>query len=105
MVLLVNGVFKSDSVMKSYLLKGINWYQLAREGRPSPCRFTPSCSQYAKEAIDIHGARSGSWLTLRRLVRCRPFGASGFDPVPEPKHQHDAHCAQINHIQPTGKVS
>ncbi|MEI8391502.1 MAG: membrane protein insertion efficiency factor YidD [Actinomycetes bacterium] len=91
--------------MKSYLLKGINWYQQVREGRPSPCRFTPSCSQYAKEAIDIHGARRGSWLAVRRLVRCRPFGASGFDPVPESWHQHDADCAQINHIQPTGKVS
>ncbi|MSV57760.1 MAG: membrane protein insertion efficiency factor YidD, partial [Actinobacteria bacterium] len=37
--------------MKSFLLKGINWYQVAREGRPSPCRFTPSCSEYAKEAV------------------------------------------------------
>jgi putative membrane protein insertion efficiency factor len=54
------------------------------EGRPSPCRFTPSCSAYALEALDTHGTRRGLWLTLRRLVRCRPFGPSGYDPVPLP---------------------
>ncbi|MFZ1491291.1 MAG: membrane protein insertion efficiency factor YidD [Ilumatobacteraceae bacterium] len=53
------------------------------EGRPSPCRFTPSCSQYAAEAIEVHGAARGSWLATRRLARCRPFGRSGWDPVPE----------------------
>ncbi len=59
-------------------------YQRAMEGRPSPCRFTPSCSAYALEALDTHGTRRGLWLTLRRLVRCRPFGPSGYDPVPLP---------------------
>ena len=54
------------------------------EGRPSPCRFTPSCSAYAIEALDLHGTWRGGWLTFRRLSRCRPFGPSGFDPVPEP---------------------
>ncbi|MFN3258007.1 MAG: membrane protein insertion efficiency factor YidD [Ilumatobacter sp.] len=65
-------------------LAAIRWYQVVREGRPSPCRFTPSCSAYAYEAFEIHGTRRASWLTLRRLLRCRPFGPSGFDPVPEP---------------------
>jgi putative membrane protein insertion efficiency factor len=54
------------------------------EGRPSPCRFTPSCSAYAVEALEVHGSARGLWLTMRRLVRCRPFGPSGWDPVPEP---------------------
>ena len=54
------------------------------EGRPSPCRFTPSCSAYAVEALEVHGSVRGLWLTVRRLVRCRPFGPSGWDPVPEP---------------------
>lgn len=67
------------------LLRAINWYQVAREGRPSPCRFWPSCSEYAVEALHTHGTGRGTWLTLRRLSRCRPFGPSGFDPVPEPK--------------------
>jgi putative membrane protein insertion efficiency factor len=60
-------------------------YQRAFEGRPSPCRFTPSCSSYAVEALTVHGTARGLWLTVRRLVRCRPFGPSGYDPVPEGK--------------------
>jgi putative membrane protein insertion efficiency factor len=52
------------------------------EGRPSPCRFTPSCSQYAIDALAQHGTARGLWLTVRRLLRCRPFGPSGWDPVP-----------------------
>ena len=46
------------------------------------CRFTPSCSAYAAEAVRRHGALAGAWYALRRLVRCHPFGASGHDPVP-----------------------
>ena len=61
----------------------IRLYQLARTGRVSPCRFTPTCSQYAMEAVEHHGARHGLALTARRLGRCRPGGPSGYDPVPE----------------------
>ena len=72
------------------LVRMIEWYQRGMDGRPSPCRFTPSCSSYAKEALEVHGTRRGLWLTVRRLFRCRPFGPSGFDPVPE-RHHHDHH--------------
>lgn len=65
-------------------MRAIVWYQGAVDGRPSPCRFTPTCSTYALEAIETHGTRRGVWLAVRRLVRCRPFGPSGWDPVPEP---------------------
>lgn len=58
-------------------------YQAARVGRVSPCRFTPTCSQYGVEAVERHGARRGLALTVRRLGRCRPGGPSGYDPVPE----------------------
>jgi putative membrane protein insertion efficiency factor len=49
---------------------------------PPSCRFTPSCSQYALEAVTRHGAVRGAWLTMRRLTRCHPFHPGGFDPVP-----------------------
>jgi uncharacterized protein len=47
------------------------------------CKFYPSCSQYAREAIRRHGARTGGWLALKRLSRCRPFTEGGYDPVPD----------------------
>lgn len=49
---------------------------------PSSCRFQPSCSQYAIEAIDRYGLGRGGWLALRRLGRCHPFTSAGFDPIP-----------------------
>ncbi len=50
---------------------------------PARCRFTPTCSQYAVEALEKHGALKGSLLALWRILRCNPFGKSGYDPVPE----------------------
>ncbi|MEL6792288.1 MAG: membrane protein insertion efficiency factor YidD [Pseudomonadota bacterium] len=47
------------------------------------CRYHPTCSAYALEALEKHGAIKGSWLAARRILRCHPFGGSGFDPVPE----------------------
>jgi len=76
--------------MQQRLISMVLWYQRAIQWRPSPCRFTPSCSNYALEALESHGSGRGLWLTIRRLLRCRPFGPSGFDPVPEP-HDHSHH--------------
>ncbi len=74
------------------LLKGtalglIRGYQLLISPLLGPsCRFRPSCSQYAFEAVARFGAARGAWLALKRLVRCHPWGGSGFDPVPGHAH-------------------
>jgi putative membrane protein insertion efficiency factor len=60
----------------------VRLYRTLRAGRPSPCRYVPSCSTYALEALEAHGAARGGWLAARRLGRCHPWGGLGFDPVP-----------------------
>jgi putative membrane protein insertion efficiency factor len=67
------------------LLKVIALYQRSSAGRVSACRFYPSCSAYAHEAVATHGAGRGIALALRRLSRCRPLGPHGVDLVPPPK--------------------
>lgn len=69
----------------------IRVYQRLTAGRPSPCRFYPSCSNYALEAVEVHGAARGGWLAIRRLSRCRPLGPHGVDLVPEPKIKRSSH--------------
>jgi uncharacterized protein len=74
--------------MRSVLKLLIRGYQLAISPLLGPrCRFYPSCSHYAMEAIETHGALRGSWLTVKRISRCHPFHEGGFDPVP--KHTHE----------------
>ncbi|HET7812468.1 MAG TPA: membrane protein insertion efficiency factor YidD [Steroidobacteraceae bacterium] len=76
--------------MRHVLKLLIRGYQLAISPLFGPrCRFYPSCSHYALEAIDSHGAVRGTWLTIRRIARCHPFNEGGFDPVPCPRHTHD----------------
>lgn len=71
--------------MKKLLILMIDGYRVAL----SPyfgmhCRFHPTCSAYAREAIDTHGALRGSWLAVKRLLKCSPWHAGGIDPVPPP---------------------
>lgn len=69
-------------IPKRSVLLAIELYRGARSGYPSPCRFTPSCSTYAHEAVSTFGAARGTWLAIKRIARCRPLAAYGFDPVP-----------------------
>lgn len=63
----------------------IRFYQIAISPMLGPrCRYIPTCSQYALEAIQIHGGLRGSWLAARRVCRCHPWGGYGYDPVPRP---------------------
>lgn len=69
--------------MKAVLITLIKGYRLLLSpwwGRQ--CRFTPTCSEFAEEAIERHGALQGAWLAMRRVCRCHPWRAGGYDPVP-----------------------
>jgi hypothetical protein len=75
--------------MKSLLLALIHGYRLAIVpalrfivGPGGSCRYQPTCSHYAIEALELHGARRGGWLALKRICRCHPWGGLGYDPVP-----------------------
>jgi len=69
--------------MKSLLIQLIRFYQkFISPMMPPTCRFQPTCSQYGIEAIQHHGIIKGTWLTIKRILRCHPFSKGGFDPVP-----------------------
>ena len=63
------------------------------------CRFAPSCSEYAMEALERHGPARGTWLTAKRLCRCHPWGGHGFDPVPECAAGHGRHHHHVHRQQ------
>ena len=70
-------------MMKGVLLSMIRFYRLFISPQKSPCcRFIPTCSEYALEAIQKYGAIKGSWLAVKRILKCHPFHKGGYDPVP-----------------------
>ncbi|TAN28530.1 MAG: membrane protein insertion efficiency factor YidD [Actinomycetota bacterium] len=71
------------SLAASVARRLIRLYQLSRAGKPSPCRYFPSCSQYALEAYEKYGFLKGTYLSTKRIGSCNPLGSSGVDPVPE----------------------
>ncbi|NNN19551.1 MAG: membrane protein insertion efficiency factor YidD [Acidimicrobiaceae bacterium] len=71
------------SLATSLARRAIRIYQLSRAGKPSPCRYLPSCSEFALEAYEKHGFFKGTLLSGKRIGRCNPLGSSGVDPVPE----------------------
>ncbi len=71
--------------MKRILINLIKLYQKIPGNFHYNCRFFPTCSNYGIEALEKHGALKGSFLTIKRILKCHPFGKKGFDPVPERK--------------------
>ena len=84
----LNGFFKTlqttfKRILSLPLIALVRFYQLCISPlTPAACRFTPTCSQYAIEALRKYGPIKGGWLTLKRIARCHPWGGSGYDPVP-----------------------
>lgn len=73
--------------MREILIGIIKIYQMIPGPWHNMCRHIPSCSNYGIDAIKIHGAFYGSYLTIKRILRCNPFGTSGYDPVPKGKKE------------------
>jgi len=72
-----------SGIFASFLLFAISLYRrILSPVLPAACRFHPTCSQYADDAVRTHGALRGSWLAIRRVARCHPFNEGGIDPVP-----------------------
>ncbi len=86
----------SFSGSSTLILKGaIRLYQLVISPALGPrCRYLPTCSDYAMEAVERHGPLTGTWLTVKRLARCHPWGGSGLDPVPD--HLGHKNCGAQN---------
>ena len=69
--------------MKKIILKLINLYQIIPLSSHKMCRFTPTCSEYAKQAITKYGVLKGLFLSIKRILKCHPFGKYGYDPLKE----------------------
>ena len=73
------------NIVRRIAIAPIRFYQrFISPALPPACRYLPTCSAYAVEAIAVHGVVRGGWLALKRLARCHPWGGSGYDPVPPP---------------------
>jgi len=82
------------------LIKGYQW--LISPVLPGNCRFYPTCSAYALQAVDDHGPFKGAWLGVKRILRCHPWNDGGYDPVPfrhheDHTHKSDGSCHQTGH--------
>ena len=81
------------------LVRAVRWYQRELSPRkPAPtCRFSPTCSEYAAQALEKHGALRGGWLATWRILRCNPLVPGGYDPVPAPGRKGPGHSTTPSH--------
>ncbi|MDE7136461.1 MAG: membrane protein insertion efficiency factor YidD [Muribaculaceae bacterium] len=78
-----NPLSSLSALASRFMILFVRFYQLCISPMlPSACRYTPTCSQYAIEALRKHGPAKGLWLSIKRISRCHPWGGSGYDPVP-----------------------
>jgi putative membrane protein insertion efficiency factor len=90
-------------VLGRILIAGVRSYQLlVSSWTPPSCRFTPTCSSYAVEAIERHGAVRGTWLAVKRIARCHPWGGFGYDPVPLARDEGHATLSCAEHAEAHG---
>ena len=75
--------------MKRQLINLINFYQSLNVHSHSLCRFYPTCSEYTKESIMRYGSLKGTYMGMKRIIRCHPFGSYGYDPVPLKEGKHE----------------
>ena len=91
------------STLLAFLLIGVvQFYRVVISSiTPGTCRYSPTCSCYAIDALKNHGLLQGGWLSLRRMARCNPWGGWGYDPVPPPAQAHptQAHPIQAHPTQ------
>ncbi len=88
-----------DKKMRYFLIQVIRFYRLLISPLSVPtCRYTPTCSAYAIEALETHGPIKGTLLSIQRIARCHPWGGSGYDPVPDELHRTEntssCHCTK-----------
>lgn len=79
--------YKYGGLMKKFIIGCIKLYQSIPGPWHASCRHIPTCSNYGIEAIQKHGCIKGSFMTIKRIIRCNPWGTSGYDPVPEKRRK------------------
>lgn len=87
-------------MFRTLLIGLVRGYQiLISSWTPPSCRFHPTCSSYAIQALEEHGSVRGSWLAARRIARCHPWGGSGYDPVPLRSGEHPGSESRTENVQ------
>ena len=92
-------------MLSTFLTSTIRLYQqVISPWTLASCRFTPTCSVYALEAIERYGAGRGSWFALKRIARCHPWGGRGYDPIPLPSDKDETPSVSRSSVSPVDRM-